>query len=348
MVHRKILSFFLFSVAVTLPSLVFADVTTSDIAVSWTAATTDLNTIVSDNSVLTAPIYSSGSSHFVFTRKSWDKYEILVDGAAITEKYEEINTYFLGFIGNRVYFQAKLNGKWFIFVNGKKSELYDEMYCSMVWTSYDHISCSVRNGTQWYVIYDQKIAGPYESSDTYVTTANEGKLNLYKVTKWWKSYLVNNGAEAKLGFSFDYFYLSNDWKKIIFAATDEEGKQFVIYNGKAQKKYVSVSGLTFSPDMSQYYYIATNTEWKYIIIMNGKEIKTYDYVDYILFSTSGNHMYYTATVDGKQMVVLDSVDQKRYDSVISPMFSEDEGYFVYFAKKWDKLVLISNGKEIQK
>lgn len=46
-------------------------------------------------------------------------------------------------------------------------------------------------------------------------------------------------------------------------------------------------------------------------------------------------------------MVIDGVEQKKYDQVQYPSISDDEKYVAYFAKSGDKWVLVVNGREVQ-
>jgi|GEM_PF-5549038 len=46
-------------------------------------------------------------------------------------------------------------------------------------------------------------------------------------------------------------------------------------------------------------------------------------------------------------MVIDGVEQKKYDEVQYLSYSDDERYTTYFAKDGDKWILIVNGREVQ-
>lgn len=209
-------------------------------------------------------------------------------------------------------------------IDSFKPQSFDELNVYTYWENSDIIVWSAKLDKKWSIILNNKSIWSYDYVDYSRTTTSDYTKYLCKVTNDGISTLVINWKEIKLNFGLDYFLLSPDWKRIAFVLTDADGNKFVQIWNKKFKKYTQINYLTFSPDSKQLLYVWTSEDWKNTVVSNWKDYRTYDSVYYIYFSLSWKHTYYTATSNGKEFVIVDWVEQKKYDSIQSPYYLDDE------------------------
>ena len=230
--------------------------------------------------------------------------------------------------GKQAIYIAKKEGKYFIFVNNKKSGPYDD------------------------------ISFPIVSSD--------GKKIAYIAEKEGKQCIVVNGREGKLyehilkpiSIHSSNIVFSPDNNHIAYIA-EKNKKKFVVVDEREGKIYDEIYPvLTFSPDSKKIAYVASKNN-KGFVVTDEEEHEAYDNLsalhEYLsrvqspfVFSPDSKHFAYVKIKGNKFSVVIDGKEGKAYNYALPPTFSPDSSHFAYFAKKGGNgTVIITDKEEIE-
>ena len=84
--------------------------------------------------------------------------------------------------------------------------------------------------------------------------------------------------------------------------------------------------------------------------MDGKEQQRYDLIatKSLTFSLDGEHLAYAAQKGNKQFVVIDEIEQKKYDGVVLITLSPDGKHLAYVASQGGESFVVLNGKELKR
>lgn len=168
---------------------------------------------------------------------------------------------------------------------------------------------------------------------------------------------------------------SPDGQHTVYRAIEKK-KEFLVIDGKEGKRYDDVPSYAqvFSADGEHFAYTAKNGD-NWFIVYNGQEAKQYpagkmisderSVPSNLRFSPDGSHFAYTIGETGKNKfiygigdvgnkfnVVLDGVNQKKYDYIRDLTFSPDGNQFAYTAVEYDieqlknsRRFIVLNGRE---
>jgi len=127
-------------------------------------------------------------------------------------------------------------------------------------------------------------------------------------------------------------------------------KRFVVYDGNEDPQRfeeIDRDDVFVSENGKGMAYVAEPSSFRNVVVHNGKAGKVYDdYMDGTLaISPDGKHWGYGVELRNQECVVLDGVEQKRYETVSGPVYSPDSARVAYLAVMGDKVISVVNGKE---
>lgn len=240
--------------------------------------------------------------------------------------------------GQRLAYTAKIGGKWFMVIDGKKGAGYDalrEPYFSM---DGKHVCYMAFRGKDCILVMDGKECAQYPTikmDSPYFRTKNPAR--------------IIDDASCPVAFGPNGHFA--------FAASkgrDKNGmeREFAVIDGKVGPEYDAVGGIEFSPDGSRWAYIAKKNE-KEFVVLDGTPGPKYDAIGGMLtFSPDGRRLAYVATRynangDASACVVADGKEGPRFYDVYSASvtFSPDSKRLAYAATPdGDEWLAVEDGK----
>ena len=163
--------------------------------------------------------------------------------------------------------------------------------------------------------------------------------------------VVVDGVQGKKYSHIRQLAFSPDNRTVYVA--EEKDKSFVVVNGVEGKQYDEIGFIVMSDKGSNTHgcrigYTARSGEIWFAVIDNSERPECSDVGCAIWFSTNGKRTAYTITRGGKTFVVLDSVQQRSYETVVHVYFSSDAKRYAYIAIQDGKYFVVMDGKEGKK
>jgi hypothetical protein len=120
-----------------------------------------------------------------------------------------------------------------------------------------------------------------------------------------------------------------------------ESEEFFIVSNNDSRR-ISALNFVYSPDGENFAYVITEDEENgSSVVLNGKKGPVYEAIKFMLFSPDSKHFAYGVREGDDEFVVLDGVEGRAYDWILSPyQFTPDSRFLVYKArdKRGDFLV----------
>jgi Tol biopolymer transport system component len=144
----------------------------------------------------------------------------------------------------------------------------------------------------------------------------------------------------------DVVYFSPDGQHVAYFIYEGDELFLLIDHKVVGGPYQGYGGFTFSPDSQHYAYRAMENG-KDVIVLDGVNQKYYDQVDNPHFSPDSQRLLYSARLGDEWFTVLDGIEGKRYEDlkIQSPGFSPDSNRYTALAKKDGKFRILVDGVE---
>jgi len=296
--------------------------------------------------------FSPDSKRFAYVAGIGNKRFVVVEGKK-GKLYDNIGKGGLIFSpdGKRTVYSARIGNKYLVVVDGKEEKLYDRIL-SVPTFSQDskQLAYSARDGNKSFIVVNGKEEKAYDSigEDTPIFSP-DGKRIAYVIVVDDKWIVVVDGKEGK---QYDdiasTFLFSPDSKRLAYIAR-RGNKQTLVVDGKEGKLYDGIlkDTFVFSPDSKRFAYAARESYKYAFVVIDDIEQKRYDGIANLIFSPNGNRVAYMAKLGDKRVVVIDGKDNKLYDDLVqsSIIFSADGKHVSYGAKSGDKWFMVLDGKE---
>lgn len=206
---------------------------------------------------------------------------------------------------NKIY-TAYEDGKYYLYVNGTKSQAYD---------SYIHL----------YTTKSGKYAYTYENS---TNKKNE------------RTYVNINGTETIIyGNILDL--ILNESGKYLYSYR-ENGKWYININGSVSQSYDDVGRLYLLTESGKYAYTYTKNQKIYVNINGNTVSGGYSLVWSLLLAESGKYAYYHQINGGKYCVNINGIVSQSYDGV-SDLYLTKSGKYAYIYQNNGKWYVNING-----
>jgi dipeptidyl aminopeptidase/acylaminoacyl peptidase len=231
---------------------------------------------------------------------------------------------------------------------------------------------TVEKGVQQAVIVDQTEEKPYDKIIDGTLAFSPDSMHLaYVAQTGGKQFLIMDG-EVKYGDAqlIKKLVFSPDSKRLAFAV--ESGKEhFVVADSKEEKHYdlIHPDSIVFSPDSRRLAYAAMSGI-KQVVVVDGKEqvefvppvkvetlpvegqesvkvptisVNDLKMVKTLAYSPDSKRLAYVVLAGDKEFLVVDGVEQKKYDGVARPIFSPDSKRLAYSAKLNNQYFVVVDG-----
>ena len=206
------------------------------------------------------------------------------------------------------------NNHWFILVNDKKSEPFDQVYKFQFSLDSRHYSYIAKEDDNWFCIVDEKKGPEFENA-------------------------------------IDAFKFSLDSQRYVYAGIESKKARIITEKGSSENAYASVGEAYFSPNSQHLVYRARSTfKSKWTTVFDGEErYKTYNAIGQYKFSSDSRHFTVPVMENLNQSLMLvDGNEQcadQHFKILGTPYFSPSGDYIVYHAmaqeNQWH---LIINGE----
>ncbi len=290
----------------------------------------------SENGASCRVLFSPNGKHFAYRVKEGNEF-IVFDGLEL-KKYSWAGRDMVFSSDSKQFaYTAGNAGKWFVVLNGREGEKYNEVSSPVF--SPDSKQSAYIVGTKYgkFAILNGR-RGKLHDQIYGLTFSPDSKQLAYAVREGARtsSFVVLNDREGKRYDSVDErIVFSPDSKQLAYVA-EENGKRFVVINGQEGKRYAYVNGhsskrIVFSSDSSQFFYIARDEGFNEFLVLNGEEQRT---CKNIIFAPDGKSIF---KMEDKRIYVVmngQQIDLPKYSSNF--IFSPDSTKFAYIAKDVNK------------
>lgn len=256
----------------------------------------------------------------------------------------------------------------YVFTNGRKSPSYSHITNYAYNAKLGHLGfiADKADGSQAVVYNGEEKSVPKGVKAYDIAMPYEGLQPRYgyEISKDDKYGVVIDGVQSKWYDSVNRVQFSPDGTHVMYEA-GEGGEEFVVFDGKESKRYNHVTLVPDSwaggrnafqaesncpqdiPGLAQHCSV--------FMVINGKEGETYNQIGE--FSTKAspdntNFAYVGIKENGKQVLVIDAVAGKEYDSIDGKLSNYGIDFFTpignklfYKARANGKVYLVANGKE---
>lgn len=164
-----------------------------------------------------------------------------------------------------------------------------------------------------------------------------------------KQFIVVNDEEGKRYDVCGDPVFSPDSQRLAYAASDDDGHRISVVDGEEGKRYSIIRDITFSPDSRRFAYTAEHLKWRkgWSVVIDGIEGQNYSRISRksFVFSPDSQRFAYLAKTGGKQFIVVNGEEGKRYTECGNPIFSPDSRQLAFVASEGGKWFVVVNGKE---
>jgi len=194
--------------------------------------------------------------------------------------------------------------------------------------------------------YEGLIRSPFFSSDS--------KQLAYAAINKDGSFVILNGMEKYPSFDGilgESLKFTSDSQHLIYGTGIElENKYFIMIDGTRQKNYKGISNVVVANNHIAY--AVGNKEGENLprkVVLNGVEQKQYDFIgdSSLMFSQDGECFVYSVQKDNKQFLVIDGLEQKKYEKASPILFSPDGKRLAYVASQGEDAFVVLDGKEFK-
>src|SRR5207237_4715396 len=210
-----------------------------------------------------------------------------------------------------------------------------------------------RRNAKWQVVQDDVEGDPFDDvRDETITFSEQGWRLAYVAEQGGKMLVVADDragapvervADGSLTFSPDGLHFA-------YAAA-EGGKQFVVYDRVAGAAYESVGPLRFS--RAGHFVYSASTPDRSMVLLDGGVFAARDGRDAVraaslTFHPDGKRLAFVARDKGRDFVLFDGAEGKRYDRVFedSISFSGDGARLAYVARRDGRARVVVGGAEV--
>jgi len=257
-----------------------------------------------------------------------------------------------------------LGGKWLVVLDGVEGRQYDGIGKGSPVFSPDskRLAYGAVRGNNQLVVVDGVEGKEYDGVGPPVFSPDSKRV-AFGAGRARNQLVVVDGVEAKEydGIEAGNLVFSADSKRVAYVAGRAD-KDLVVLDGVEEKEYdgIGARGLVFSPDSKRVAYGAGRPKQlvvmrpvevylagKQLVVVDGVEGKEYDSIlkGTLVFSADSKRVAYVAERYDKDLVVVDGVEGKEYDLARAPVFSPDSKRVVYEATRGGKWLVVVDGVE---
>jgi len=293
-----------------------------------------------------------------------NKQILVVDGTEGTE-YDSIGDFVFSGDGRQFAYAAKRGRAWVLVLDGKERNLGEGEISGLEFgpESAQLAYVSRQNKVEDVTVGEIKGTGFDRVSRPFFSA--DGKRVAYMAKRGAKKFIVSNGAEGKQYDWVGHPCFSPDGKRVAYAASQGgflDGKILpnLRYKSRGATYAIVADGIEgawfdgplmpwiqYSPDGSRVaYWVFRSNKWH--LMVDQAESFESETLGTLVFSPDSKRLANTASKDPKKkktFVVVDSVAQKEYDSVMDPAFSPDSRHLIYVAGLAGKTFLVVDGQE---
>ena len=290
-------------------------------------------------------LFSPDSKRVVYVARNLNGEAYIIMDGIEGPKYDYIDTANDNFLfspdSNRFAYSAAKGNDWFVVTDAGQSQPMEGMAFDVIFSpDSQHIAYDFEINGQKVMVLDGEELESYEWGIVPVFSPDSQRL-VYRVKKdgtWYVS--VDGELGPKLG-GFQYsMTFSPDSQRLAYKVEFND-KDVMVVDEEIQEPHDVRSYPIFSPDSQHLAYSTYDGEiWH--LVLDGEEIEDYEGVSKITFSPDSNHILFIAQDDDTwiEYVVLDGVESKKYDKIISPILFDSENSFHYMAILDDEVYLV--------
>jgi Tol biopolymer transport system component len=287
-----------------------------------------------------APVFASDGNRMAFGARIGKRYFMVVDGK-IGEPYEEptlINPRFSE-NGKIIVYYGKQNGKDFVVVNDKKSQLYDWAgWYPAISANGDSVAFPAKRGEKATVVFNGH-EGPQWDATWSPKLSRDGTHLAYCARSGAKTFVVIDGIEGPPFQDVGAPSFSPDGQLAAHSA-DMGNKHLMIF---AKLKDQWEPAILYSQEGKTYKELLSGTGYCGATFSSGS---IYDgVIRYPVFSPDSQKIAITCKAGCHGFIVLNNIKGPEFSEVDIPIFSANSRSIAYSAKQDDgKYVVIFNGK----
>jgi hypothetical protein len=296
--------------------------------------------------------FSTNGEHLSYGAEIGDRLYMIADGE-IVEKEGHDKTGFPVFSadGSRFAYVAENNNRQYIIENGQNSQFYDEVVDPVFSPDGKHFAYTAsKNGKSFAVIDDQIMEAGDETGK--VLFSADSRNYAYSIRKGENWYVIKNGKKSGSNYTMlpqNLVFAEGD-SRLAFSAYS--GKSWmVVIDGDEGPEHMDVvaDSLRLSPDGKGFAYIASDGRGWYVM-KDGKPGQGWDNIVLALqpYTRDGRNFVYAARLNMKWQIVANNVpgailDLDEIKQQNGPVYSDNEKYISYTARKGDKWHIFVNG-----
>lgn len=207
-----------------------------------------------------------------------------------------------------------------------------------------------QNDGKYAIFINEKKSAVYDSFNLPMFISPDGGNVIYTAGRNGKMFVVANGKEGK-AYDAVYTIIFSPVSQSIAYISREGEKEFVVINDQEGKRYDNVNigkdAFLFSPDGKKVAYMAFQGQKQFVVI-NDQESSSYDYVvDNLVFSPDSQKLAYIVTKEGKPFIVINHQEYRPeswpYDVVKSLAFTLDSKELWFIVHRNERWLFDSTG-----
>lgn len=230
-------------------------------------------------------------------------------------------------IENVIYYQYKWDKLYYIWYNKEQSKyyvslnwekkIYDEVWSLNISDNWRNYSYFVNKWDKSYIVIGwEDIPNQEIQIDWYIveTKISPDWKNIFHIVQIWNEYVK----------------IFKNWKEILKVPNSRQTDDQSVINSSFA--FLSNNSYVFIYKKNWNFYLSKDSKdiWNYSLVYNTKKI-----------ITKWNNYIFKAKKNWKEFVVYNWVEQKKYDYVWDPIFSENNSYLYLAKSSWKSFVVVN-------
>lgn len=297
-----------------------------------------------ESTVMVSP--DNGKVAFVARRPGRLANQVWVNGKSMQSDLDPVRARFSP-DGNRLAYLMKKSDAFFVVVDDKPSEAYDEVMLQQNVFSADskRFIYAARTGKFWRIVVDGKAGPPFDRINKQFGFSPDGRRHMYVGERNRQWHVVADGdvSPAYEAVLLGRQVFSKDGNHLCYSVA-RNGKQVLIVDGKERGIYDAVAEMRFSPSGDRFAFVVVEGSVRRVIT-DGVAGNAYDTIGSLEFSPDGTTLAYPARANGKWLMVAnDKPMGAPYDMISSPLFSPDSKHVIFLARTEREQFVVQDGK----
>jgi len=286
------------------------------------------------------PTFSPDGKRLAYAAKRGQKWLMVIDGSESNE-FDRISEAVFSPDSKRVMFPAMENNKHYVIIGGEIGTGYDAVNALTFSSDSKRTAYAAKHGKKWLVVVDrieQKVCDGIMD----LAFSPDSRHFAYLASRDEKGFLVMDGVEQRKYDGAHLLIFSPDSKCVAFCANvgrkhvtleedDYETRNMPEVIGKDPWGFPRIENRPTKFPNAKGLKKLDKASGKLLVVVNDYKEREYDVVANLAFSPDSKRYVYWASNGEEWIIVVDGVEGKKYDSLISgPMQSRFDNRLRYY------------------